>query len=67
VLLNLVEGEFNYYGNHLAIKRLPRTSCYFAKFLPDFAEFRTTIQRVKNLNDFRCLVRAHFAASPLRS
>lgn len=66
VLLNLVEGEFNYYGNHQALRRLPRTSCYFAKFLPDFAEFRTAIQRVKNLNDFRRLVREHFAAAPSR-
>jgi tRNA-dihydrouridine synthase B len=61
VLLRLVEGEFSYYGNHLALKRLARTSCYFAKFLPEFAEFRTAIQKVKNLPDFRRLVRDHFA------
>ena len=63
VLLNLVEGEFDYYGNHLALKRLPRTSCYFAKFLSDFASFRTAIQQVKNFQDFRRLVREHFATA----
>ena len=62
VLLNLVEGEFDYYGNHLALKRLPRTSCYFAKFLNDFASFRTAIQHVKNIQDFRRLVREHFVS-----
>ena len=65
VLLTLVEGEFDYYGNHLALKRLPRTSCYFAKFLTDFAGFRTSVQQVKNFADFRRLVRDHFnSASP---
>jgi tRNA-dihydrouridine synthase B len=65
VLLTLVEGEFDYYGNHLALKRLPRTSCYFAKFLTDFAGFRTAVQQVKNFADFRRLVRDHFnSASP---
>lgn len=67
VLMTLVEGEFHYYGNHQALRRLPRTSCYFAKFLPNFAEFRTAIQQVRNLNDFRRLVREHFAANPSQS
>lgn len=62
VLLSLVEGEFDYYGTHLALKRLPRTSCYFAKFLSDFAGFRAAIQQVKQIQDFRRLVRDHFAA-----
>ena len=62
VLLSLVEGEFDYYGNHLALRRLPRTSCYFAKFLSNFAEFRSAIQKVKNVGDFRRLVRDHFAS-----
>ena len=63
VLLSLVEGEFDYYGNHLALRRLPRTSCYFAKFLSDFAEFKTAVQKVKNFQDFRRLVKDHFASS----
>ena len=63
VLLSLVEGEFEYYGNHLALKRLPRTSCYFAKFLSDFASFKTAVQHVKHFPDFRRLVRDHFAAA----
>ena len=63
VLLNLVEGEFDYYGNHLALKRLPRTSCYFAKFLGDFAAFRESVQRVRNFQDFRRIVREHFVAA----
>ena len=67
VLLHLVEGEFDYYGNHLALKRLARTSCYFAKFLSDFAEFRSAIQHVKNFQDFRRLVREHFSSvAPVR-
>ena len=61
VLLSLVEGEFDYYGNHLALKRLPRTSCYFAKFLTDFASFREAVQKVKHFPDFRRLVHEHFA------
>ena len=63
VLLNLVEGEFDYYGNHLALKRLPRTSCYFAKFLTDFASFRASVQKIKNFPEFRSLVREHFTAA----
>src|SRR5438270_240213 len=39
-LLQLVEGEFHLYGASLALRRLARTSCYFAKFLPDFEVFR---------------------------
>ena len=62
VLLHLVEGEFDYYGNHLALRRLARTSCYFAKFLADFAGFRTAIQKVKNLGDFRRLVHESFSS-----
>ncbi len=60
VLLQLVAGEFDFYGNHLALKRLPRVACYFAKFLPDFDTFRDAVQQVKNLNDFKRLVRQHF-------
>ena len=67
VLLTLVEGEFDYYGNHLALKRLPRTSCYFAKFLTDFAGFRTAVQQVKNFADFRRLVRDHFNSASQQS
>jgi tRNA-dihydrouridine synthase B len=60
VLLQLVEGEFALYGNPLAVRRLPRVACYFAKFLPDFAGFRTAIQQVKNFPDFKRLVKSHF-------
>jgi tRNA-dihydrouridine synthase B len=61
VLLQLVEGEFAFYGSPLALRRLPRVACYFAKFLPDFPAFREQIQRVKNFPDFKRLVREHFA------
>ncbi|HET6424433.1 MAG TPA: tRNA-dihydrouridine synthase [Planctomycetaceae bacterium] len=61
VLLQLVESEFEFYGNFLALKRLPRVSCYFAKFLPDFPEFRDAVQKVRNFADFKRLVRTHFA------
>jgi tRNA-dihydrouridine synthase B len=60
VLLQLVEGEFRLYGNHLAMRRLARTSCYFAKFVPDFAGFRAAVHQVRDLNDFRRLVCEHF-------
>lgn len=60
VLLQLVAGEFDFYGNHLALKRLPRVACYFAKFVPQFDTFRDAVQQVKNLNDFKRLVRQHF-------
>jgi nifR3 family TIM-barrel protein len=60
VLLQLVEGEFRLYGPPLALRRLARTSCYFAKLLPDFADFRTAVHRVRDLADFRRLVKDFF-------
>jgi tRNA-dihydrouridine synthase B len=59
-LLQLVEGEFHFYGPNLALRRLARTSCYFAKFLPDFAAFRAAVQRVRSLAEFRRLVGEFF-------
>jgi tRNA-dihydrouridine synthase B len=60
VLLQLVEGEFRLYGTALALRRLARTSCYFAKFLPDFAAFRAAVHAVRDLAAFRRLVKEHF-------
>src|SRR5207237_1383664 len=60
VLLQLVEGEFQLYGPQLGLRRLARTSCYFAKFLPDFAAFRRAVHKARDLRDFRRLVREHF-------
>jgi tRNA-dihydrouridine synthase B len=60
VLLNLVEEEFRIYGAAAAMRRLARTSCYFAKFAPDFAAFRDGVHRVRDLAEFRRLVRDHF-------
>jgi tRNA-dihydrouridine synthase B len=60
VLLQLVEGEFRYYGARVALRRLPRTSCYFAKFVPDFPAFRAAVHQVRDLNAFRRLVKEHF-------
>lgn len=59
-VLALVEGEFHLYGANLALRRLARVSCYFAKFLPDFADFRDAVSKCKSLPDFRRLVREHF-------
>ncbi len=59
-LLQLVEGEFRLYGPVLGLRRLARTSCYFAKFLPDFAAFRDGVHAVRDLAGFRRLVREHF-------
>jgi len=60
VLLQLVEGEFQFYGAPVALRRLARTSCYFAKFLPNFADFRTQVHRVRDLAAFRRLVKELF-------
>jgi tRNA-dihydrouridine synthase len=60
VLLNLVEEEFRIYGTAAALRRLARTSCYFAKFAPDFPAFRDGVHRVRDLAEFRRLVRDHF-------
>jgi tRNA-dihydrouridine synthase B len=59
-LLQLVEGEFRLYGPVVGLRRLARTSCYFAKHLPDFAEFRQRVHRTQNLHEFRRLVKEHF-------
>lgn len=56
VLLRLVEEEFHFYGATVAVRRLPRVSCYFAKGLPGFAEFRAAVQKVRSLAEFRRLV-----------
>jgi tRNA-dihydrouridine synthase B len=58
--LELVEGEFRLYGPAVGLRRLARTSCYFAKFLPDFAGFRDAVHRVRDLAGFRRLVKEHF-------
>jgi nifR3 family TIM-barrel protein len=60
VLMELVEGEFRYYGPPVALRRLARTSCYFAKFLPNFSAFRERVHAVKDLAGFRRLVQDHF-------
>lgn len=60
VLLRLVEGEFRFYAPQVARRRLARTSCYFAKPLASFAEFRQAVQSVRDLHDFRRLVKEHF-------
>jgi len=60
VLLQLIEGEFRYYGLQVALRRLPRTSCYFAKFVSNFSAFRTAVHQVRDLNAFRRLVKEHF-------
>ena len=56
-MLQLVEDEFRFYGPTVALRRLPRTSCYFAKFLPNYAEFRVEVRKVRNLADFRRLAK----------
>ncbi len=57
VMLQLVEDEFRFYGPTVALRRLPRTSGYFARFLPDYAAFRPAVRQVRNLPQFRRLVR----------
>jgi tRNA-dihydrouridine synthase B len=59
-MLQLVEGEFHLYGPPLALRRLPRTSGYFAQWLTDGAAFRAAVREVKNLPVFRRVVREFF-------
>src|SRR5947209_13918239 len=59
-LLELVEGEFRLYGPVVGLRRLARTSCYFAKSLPDFAAFREAVHKARDLTGFRRLVKDHF-------
>jgi nifR3 family TIM-barrel protein len=60
VLLQLIEGEFHLYGPTVALRRLARTSCYFARWLADFDGFRQAVHKVRNLQQFRTLVKDHF-------
>ena len=53
----LVEDEFRFYGPTVALRRLPRTSGYFAQFLPDYAAFRPAVRQVRNLPQFRRMTR----------
>jgi len=57
VMLQLVAEEFHFYGPTVALRRLPRTSGYFAKFLANYGDFRPAVQKVQNLPQFRRLVR----------
>lgn len=59
-LLELVDGEFRLYGQPVALRRLPRTSCYFAKYLADFQDFRSEIREVRDPAGFRRLVGRFF-------
>ncbi len=60
VLLQLVEGEFRYYGVGVALRRFARTSCYFARLVPGFDSFRKAVQQIRDLTGFRRLVKEHF-------
>lgn len=56
-MLQLVEEEFRFFSSTVAVRRLPRTSGYFARFLPDHTAFKTAVHKVRNLAQFRRLVR----------
>jgi tRNA-dihydrouridine synthase B len=60
VLLQLIEGEFHLYGATVALRRMPRTSCYFAHPLPNFPAFRSAVREIRTLAQFRALVKEHF-------
>ena len=59
-VLQLIEAEFRYYGKTVALRRIARTSCYFAKFLPSFDVFKKAIHSVTDVASFRRLVLEHF-------
>ena len=61
-MLRLVEDAFRFFGPTVALRRLPRTSCPFAKFLPEFAAFRAAVGDVRSLPQFRRLVREFWRA-----
>ena len=56
-MLQLVEDEFHFYSPTVAARRLPRTAGYFARFLPDYADFRVAVRQVRGFPQFRRLVR----------
>ncbi len=60
LMLQLIEGEFHLYGPPLALRRLPRMSGYFAQALSDPPAFREAVRQVKNLPQFRRVVRQFF-------
>ena len=59
-LLTLVDRQVDYMGRSLTLKVLPRTACYFAKFVSDFEAFRAAIHRIRDLRELKELVRNHF-------
>ena len=60
ILFQLAEAEFRFYGQAVGLRRLARTSCYFAKHRQDFGEFRKKIHSISSLDGFRRLVREFF-------
>jgi tRNA-dihydrouridine synthase B len=59
-LLRLVALQVEFMGEGLTRKALPRTACYFAKFVEGFDDFRKEIHDVRNLAEFKRLVLDHF-------
>lgn len=59
-LLRLAEEEWRFFGPGLALRRLPRTACYFAKPFPWFAEFRSAVQQARDLAALKRLVQERF-------
>lgn len=59
-LLALAEAEWRWYGPGLALRRLPRVACYFAKDEAWFPAFRGAVQQVRDLDGLRRLVRERF-------
>lgn len=59
-VVQLIEEEFQFYGPTTALRRLARVSCYFAKFVPRFDEFKRAVQQVKNAGEFKRMAAGHF-------
>lgn len=60
VLLALVESEFRLLGPTVAQRRVSRTSCYFARPLPNYTDFRDAVHKTSNLQQFRRVVKEFF-------
>lgn len=59
-LIALADAEWRWYGHGLALRRMPRISCYFCKDEPWFGAFRSAVQQVRDLDGLKRLVRERF-------
>lgn len=59
-IVELIDEEFQFYGPTMAVRRLPRVACYFAKSLPNFDAFKREVREVKTAAEFKRLAKTYF-------